>query len=71
MALPKRNTEITPALLDKREVMKLTALSYTTLWRMSKVGQFPLALKLPTGGLRWRKSDVDEWIENLAAGQAG
>ena len=71
MASPKRETEITPALLTKRETMALTALSYTTIWRLSKAGKFPQALKLPTGGLRWRKNEIESWIENLSAGQAG
>ena len=51
-----------------QEVIDVTGLSRTTIWRRVRDNQFPTPLKL--GGLRtrsigWREQDVEAWLEGL------
>ena len=50
------------------EVLAMTGLSRTTLWRRVKAGDFPARVRL--GGRRsravgWRRADVERWLEEL------
>lgn len=52
------------------QVLELTGLSRTTLWRRVRAGEFPAPVRL--GGLHsravgWRRSDVERWIALLDA----
>lgn len=44
-------------------------MSRVTLWRKRRAGEFPKPCQM--GGapsqLRWRRSDIDDWIEKLPA----
>lgn len=57
------------SLLTRREVCAITGLSRTTLWRYEGDGRFPVALRLPGGGLRWLAINVFRWIEALPSGR--
>ncbi len=46
-----------------KEVLDLTGLSRTTLWRLEKKGQFPTRLPLTAGSVGWRLREVQAWIE--------
>ena len=46
-----------------KEVVSLTGLSRTTLWRMERRGEFPARLRLSVGSVGWRYSDIQNWIE--------
>lgn len=53
-------------LISANEVLKLTGYkSRTTLWRRVRAGEFPKPLALSPSTTRWRKSDIEEWIEAL------
>lgn len=47
-----------------KEVLVLTGLSRTTLWRLEKKGQFPARLPLSPGSVGWRMHEVEEWVNN-------
>jgi len=47
-----------------KEVLNLTGLSRTTLWRLEKRGQFPARLLLSAGSVGWRNKEIITWIES-------
>ena len=49
-------------LLSKAQVIEITSLSHTTIWRMMKNGTFPKSVKASMGRVAWRKSDIDNWL---------
>ena len=46
-----------------KEVLELTGLSRTTLWRQEKKCQFPARLPLSAGSVGWRLREVQKWID--------
>ena len=49
------------------EVVNLTGLSKTTIWRRVRSGDFPIPVKLGGPAARsvgWRATDVQEWIDS-------
>ena len=52
-----------PALLSKAQVIEITTLSHTTIWRMMKNGTFPKSVKASMGRVAWRKSDIDNLLD--------
>jgi prophage regulatory protein len=50
-------------LLRISEVMKLTSLKYSTLYRKAQHGTFPKPVKIGMRSSAWRLSDVVRWIE--------
>ena len=56
----------TPELLTCQEVLHLTGIrSRTTIWRRVQTGKFPSPVDLGAGRIRWRASDISEWISGL------
>jgi predicted DNA-binding transcriptional regulator AlpA len=51
------------ALLTKVEVAQLLRVSVRTLDRMLAAGDGPPPILLPSGRRRWRRGDVEQWIE--------
>ena len=49
-------------LLRSRDVLNELAISYTTLWRWIKSGEFPKPIQVGTHR-RWTRADIDELIE--------
>lgn len=47
------------------EVIDLTGLSQTTIWRRERQGQFPKRRRLGANLVAWRSDEVEEWIEGL------
>ena len=57
-------------ILRIQEVLKLTGLCRTTLWRLVKDHKFPEPRKLGPRAIGWRSSEIHEWIRDLpGAGQ--
>ena len=51
------------------EVMEITGLSRTTIWRRERDGSFPAPIRLGgehTRTVGWREQDIYEWIDNLS-----
>jgi len=62
--MPKRNgTGATaPLLLDIDEVARLLSVSRTSVKRMRSERAMPEPVRV-RGGLRWRRVDIEEWID--------
>ena len=63
-------------ILRLREVMRLTGLSKTTIYRRYRDGTFPRPLKLGPQSIGWRRGEILEWLESrpragAAAGDGG
>ena len=53
-------------LLHLREVLRLTSLSRSTVYRLMGLGQFPKSV--PLGGrVAWVEAEVTEWIDDRVA----
>ena len=50
--------------LKRLEVLALVGLSYVTVWRLEKSGNFPARKRLSPGRVAWLRSEVEEWIQN-------
>lgn len=51
-------------LLDVNDLAEQTGWSVSTIYRKRSLGEsLPPALKLGKNALRWRQSDVDDWLE--------
>jgi prophage regulatory protein len=53
------------ALLTVKEVMARVRLSRPTIYRWMKTGKFPSARVLAPSCVRWRESEITNWIEQL------
>ena len=49
-------------MLRIKEVVNLTGLSKTTLWRLEKKNEFPARKRLSAGAIGYLFGEVDEWI---------
>ena len=61
-------------ILRTPEVVKLTGLSRTTIWRRVRSGDFPAPVKLGSLASRsvgWRESEIVEWFEQLLVVEGG
>jgi len=69
MNAPQRKVEAEPVsnlperIVRTKELLELTGLSRTTIWRMEKAGTFPNRVSLGEASIGWRYSEVSEWIE--------
>ncbi len=46
------------------EVMSVTGLSQSTIYRMEQARQFPQRLKLSERAVAWREEDIRSWMES-------
>ena len=63
-------THMEPAILRLPQVLVLTGLSKTTLWRRVRAKEFPPALRLGGPGTRavgWRRSEMEQWLRERQA----
>ncbi|MFZ5868560.1 MAG: helix-turn-helix transcriptional regulator [Thermodesulfobacteriota bacterium] len=51
--------------LNIRETAELLEVSRSTLWRWIKWGCCPPYKKLPSGLYRFRRADVQKWLESM------
>ncbi|RVH49316.1 helix-turn-helix transcriptional regulator [Sinorhizobium meliloti] len=52
-------------LLTLREVMSLTSLGSSTIYRRMKTGKFPKPKRLSEACVRWRESEIEKWMCEL------
>jgi prophage regulatory protein len=62
--LTNDSTSTGERLLSPKEVIKRTSLSRTTLWRLSRRGDFPKPISLSPGRRGWPESAVAKWISD-------
>ncbi|WP_027715354.1 AlpA family phage regulatory protein [Desulfuromonas sp. TF] len=53
--------------LKRAEVLKMTGLGYTTVYRMEKAGKFPARKQLSAGRVGWLHSEVERWVNSRAS----
>ena len=49
-------------ILRRREVERLTLLSKASIYRLMRLGTFPMPLKLGQRAVAWRADEIHEWI---------
>jgi prophage regulatory protein len=59
---PSTNEEV----LRKPQIRKIVKASDATIWRWEKAGKFPKRIKIGPNSVGWLKSEIDEWLQNLA-----
>ncbi|MFI8482973.1 helix-turn-helix transcriptional regulator [Pseudomonas sp. NPDC078700] len=55
---------MTDRFMRMSEVLQLTTLSRSTLWRLAKAGKFPEAVQITPGRVGWKASEVAAWQEH-------
>ena len=50
--------------LTAKQVMDMTGLSRTSIWRLEKAGKFPHRRQLGTRRIGWLESEVLDWMES-------
>ncbi|WP_238705542.1 helix-turn-helix transcriptional regulator [Pseudomonas sp. FSL W7-0098] len=50
--------------MRERDVLEVTSLSRTTLWRVIKQGKFPRAVAISPGRVGWRESSIVNWQQD-------
>lgn len=55
----------TEKLLRLPEVISITGLSKTTIWRYEKKGEFPKRIKVTARTSAWKLSDIQAFIDGL------
>jgi prophage regulatory protein len=46
------------------EVLRVTGLSKSTIWRLMKAGKFPRNVKLGPKAVGWLAHDIDRWFQD-------
>lgn len=54
----------TTRLIDKRTLLGLVPLSYSSVWDLMRQGHFPLSVRIG-GRVYWRAHEVESWIAAL------
>ena len=54
-------------MINVHEVAVLLGVSHHTVWRRAKDPTFPKAFKQSARCNRWRKSEIDKWLQRGAA----
>jgi prophage regulatory protein len=64
--LPASITEeaMNEALLRRNAVERRTGLKRSTIYSMMKLGRFPMPLRVGVRAVRWRESDINEFVRS-------
>lgn len=60
----KQASPLNERIVRAKEVIKITGLSRTTIWRMEKVGTFPARVSLGGNSVGWKHSEVQQWLNS-------
>ena len=58
-------------ILRTHDVLELTGLSRTTIWRLERGGRFPMRFRLSENSVGWDRDEVLRWIESRPRGLSG
>lgn len=50
-------------ILRRKQLLDIVGISYTTLWRLEKAGDFPARVRLGYGSVGWHLDEVEEWLK--------
>jgi prophage regulatory protein len=53
-------------LLRLSDVVRVTRLSRSTLWRLERAGRFPPRRQLSARAVAWSEQEVNDWIRSRA-----
>ena len=59
-----------PIVHRKKAVVTLTGLSATTVWRLTRRGEFPQPIRLSPGAVGWLDSEIRAWLAQRAASRS-
>ena len=68
---PVKSNSAESRFIRKRELLHITGLSYSTIWRREREGDFPARVRLSPGAVGWRLSEVEEWLNGLPLAEEG
>ena len=51
-------------LIRIREVMRMTGLARSTIWRNERCGEFPSRIRLGKNSVAWRYEEVRAWCDS-------
>ena len=54
----------TETLIGRQEVEQMVGLSRSTIYDKMRAGTFPLPLKIGAKAVRWRMSEIEEWVNS-------
>ena len=54
----------TETLTGRQEVQRMVGLSRSTIYDKMRAGTFPLPLKIGAKAVRWRMSEIEEWVNS-------
>lgn len=65
--------EMTYELLTAREVAQKVRLNISSIYRLMRSGHFPTAIKVGPAAVRWRRREIEEWLDSRprATGETG
>ncbi len=63
-SFPAQQTITNDRIIRSKEVIEMTGLSRTTLWRMEKYKSFPARVSLGKGSVGWKLSEVQSWLSS-------
>tara|TARA_R110002020_G_scaffold274675_1_gene489830 strand:+ start:1173 stop:1415 length:243 start_codon:yes stop_codon:yes gene_type:complete len=52
-------------LFTTKEVMSMTGLSRTSLYRYMDADSFPKSIKVGPNRIAWRRKDIDKWLNQM------
>ena len=58
-------------ILRIRQVLEVTGLRRTSLYKKLNANEFPKPVKLGVRAVGWRETDVHAWMDNLATSKGG
>lgn len=61
----------TERLLRRQDVEGLVGLKHSALYRWMKTGDFPRPVRLGGRAVRWRLSDIEDWMDRLHTTKKG
>ena len=59
--------ESRPQIIRLPDVLAVTGLSRTTIWRLSRSGRFPAPIRLSERAVGWRRREVEGWLDSRPA----
>ena len=59
--------ESRPQIIRLPDVLAMTGLSRTTIWRLSRSGEFPSPIRLSVRAIGWRRLEVEGWLNSRPA----
>jgi prophage regulatory protein len=54
------------SIVRPKNVKDVVGVSYTTVWRLERAGQFPKRRRLSAGAVGWVRSELEAWLESRA-----